>query len=113
MDIPLLPQPLVEYSDNYYAFDITSEAETWNQGVWDAVTASRPDIQLIEQQCANYKAGFIAGLNYRLTNMTIQKPIELPLTKEDDSDYYPDENDSSTPSSSSIASLPKDNYEPF
>lgn len=43
--------------------------------------------------------------------MTIQKPIELPLTREDDPDYYPDEDDS--PTLPLIVSLPKDSYEPF
>lgn len=74
MDIPLLPQPLIEYSDTYAAYDIMSEAEEWNRGVWDAVTAVHPNIVAIEQESPDYQAGFVSGLNYRFQSKYRKQP---------------------------------------
>lgn len=74
MDIPLLPQPLVEYSDNYYAYDVGAEVEEWNRGVWDAVSASCPDITAIDKESSDYQAGFVSGLNYRFQSKHKKQP---------------------------------------
>ena len=61
-----LPTPCPSYSDSYQNEDLTDEVEQYNSGVWDGLTAARPDIKRIESFNESYRQGFVEGLRHRL-----------------------------------------------
>ena len=68
-----LPTPCTDYSDSYQNEDLAQEVEQYNSGVWDGLTAARPDIKGIESKDESYRQGFVEGLRHRLV------PIEGQL----------------------------------
>ena len=75
----LLPMPHVDYSEASRYLELIEEADQWNQGVWDAVTACHPDVQEIESADESYRQGFIAGLEHRLMKQNTNVPLKAPV----------------------------------